>query len=90
MIEEERVSMLDSVFMTPLTPAVGDISIFDHQHVPTGWVQVTGQTLQKSEYPQIYERYFARDGWYLQYDYFNLQNLETPEQETGYYIYLGT
>lgn len=90
MTEEERVSMLDSVFMTPLTPVIGDISIFDHQHVPSGWVPITGQTLQKSEYSQIYERYFARDGWYANYDYFKLSNLETPEQETGYYIYLGT
>ena len=87
---EERVSMLDSVFMTPTNPVIGDISIFDHQYVTEGWVQITGQTLLKSEYPQIYEKYYARDGWYAHYDYFNLSNLETPEAETGYYIYLGS
>ena len=87
MIEENS---LISFMNTPADPAPGDITIFDHLHVPAGWLKTTGQSLLIAEYPELYARYGRRYGS-IGDDSFNLPTLLSVDSEfIGYYIYIGT
>ena len=86
MIEEFS---LISFMNTPLDPKVGDITVFDHLHVPAGWLRTTGQSLRIAEFPELHARYGRRYG-YKSEDSFNLPTLLSVDSEfMGYYIYIG-
>lgn len=84
----EEFSLI-SFMNTPADPVQGDITIFDHQHVPAGWLKNTGQSLLIAEYPELWARYGRRYGSKSD-DSFNLPTLLSVDSEfMGYYIYIG-
>lgn len=83
--------MID-ILTTPAFPQIGDITLFDHKHVPEGWVLVKGQVLDISKYPEIYARVGKTYG-YTDDHTFILPDLNIPPEDApdlaGFYMYMG-